>query len=114
MNLLTYLHSIFHHEESLRWEEEVEATELEEEVEAMRLEEEEDLDEDRTLRRRTRRRRRGRSGMRTVWGCMMRGWGDGSTSGPASSRRVRTSHLVRPPVAPHEENMVVIVPSGDG
>jgi hypothetical protein len=77
MNLLTSLHSIFQHEESLRWEEEVEATELEEEVEAMRLEE--DLDEDRTLRRRTRRRRRrrrrGRSGMRTVWGYMMRGWG---------------------------------------
>jgi hypothetical protein len=44
MNLLTSLHSIFQHEESLRWEEEVEATELEE-VEATRLEEE-DLDED--------------------------------------------------------------------
>jgi hypothetical protein len=44
MNLLTPLHFIFQHEESLRWEEE-EAMGLEEEVEAMRLEEE-DLDED--------------------------------------------------------------------
>jgi hypothetical protein len=42
------------------------------------------------------------------------GGGDGSTSGPASSRRVRTSHLVRPPVAHREENRVVIVPSCDG
>jgi hypothetical protein len=45
MNLLTSLHSIFQHEESLRQNEEVEATGLEEEVEATRLEEE-DLDED--------------------------------------------------------------------
>jgi hypothetical protein len=41
------------------------------------------------------------------------GAGDGSTSGSASSRRYRTSHLVRPPVAPHEDNRVVIVPSDD-
>jgi hypothetical protein len=40
MNLLTSLHSIFQHEESLRREEEVEATWLEEEVEAMGLEKE--------------------------------------------------------------------------
>jgi hypothetical protein len=46
MNLLTSLHSIFQHDESLRQEEEVKATGLEEEVEATRLEEEEDLDED--------------------------------------------------------------------
>jgi hypothetical protein len=39
--------------------------------------------------------------------------GDGSTSGSASSRQYRTSHLVCPPVAPHEDNRVVIVPSGD-
>jgi hypothetical protein len=45
MNLLTSLHSIFQHEESLRREEGVEATGLEEEVEATRLEEV-DLDED--------------------------------------------------------------------
>jgi hypothetical protein len=37
--------------------------------------------EDRTPRRRRRRR-----GTRMVQGCMMRGWGDGSASGPASSR----------------------------
>jgi hypothetical protein len=45
MNLLTSLHSIFQHEESLRREEEVEATGLEEEVEDIGLEE--DLDENR-------------------------------------------------------------------
>jgi hypothetical protein len=69
MNLLTSLHSIFQHEESLRQEEGVKATRLEE-VEATRLEEE-DLDEteDRTLRRRRRR------GTRTVWGYATRGWG---------------------------------------
>jgi hypothetical protein len=41
----------------------------------------------------------------------MRWWGDRSASGSASSHRCRTSHLVRPPVAPHEDNRVVIVPS---
>jgi hypothetical protein len=46
MNLLTSLHFIFQHDESLRQEEEVKATGLEEEVEATRLEEEEDSDED--------------------------------------------------------------------
>jgi hypothetical protein len=46
MNLLTSLHSIFQHDESLMREEEVEATGLEEKVEATRLQEE-DLDEDR-------------------------------------------------------------------
>jgi hypothetical protein len=40
--------------------------------------------------------------------------GDGSASGSSSSCRVRTSHLVRPPVVSHEENRVVIVPSDDG
>jgi hypothetical protein len=44
---------------------------------------------------------------------MTRGWGHGSASGPASSHRVRTSHLIRPSVVPHEENRVVIVQSGD-
>jgi hypothetical protein len=39
--------------------------------------------------------------------------GDGSTLGSASSRRYGTSHLIRPLVAPHEDNMVVIIPSGD-
>jgi hypothetical protein len=43
----------------------------------------------------------------------MRWWGDGSASRSASSCRYRTSHLGRPPVAPHEDNRVVIVPSGD-
>jgi hypothetical protein len=97
----------------LRREEEVEATGLEEEVEATRLEEE-DLDEDGGHDSRRRRRRRG---TRMVRGCTMRGWGggsDGSASGPASSHRVRTSHLVHPPVVPREGNRVVIVPSDDG
>jgi hypothetical protein len=39
--------------------------------------------------------------------------GDGSTSGSTSSRRCRSSHLTHPHVVPHEENRVVIVPSGD-
>jgi hypothetical protein len=39
--------------------------------------------------------------------------GDGSASEPTSSRRYRTSHLIRPPVAPHEDNRVVIVPFDD-
>jgi hypothetical protein len=43
----------------------------------------------------------------------MRWRGDISTLGSASSRRYRTSHLIRPPVAPHDDNRVVIVPSGD-
>jgi hypothetical protein len=73
--------------------------------------------EDRTLRRKMRRRRgmrRGRRGTRMVRGCTTRGGSDGSTSGPASSCHVRTSHLVRPLVAPREENRVVIIPSSDG
>jgi hypothetical protein len=40
--------------------------------------------------------------------------GDGCASGSASSRQVRTSHLVRPPEATCEDNRVVIIPSGDG
>jgi hypothetical protein len=41
------------------------------------------------------------------------GGGDRSASGSTSSRRYRTSHLIHPPVAPHEDNRAVIVPSGD-
>jgi hypothetical protein len=41
------------------------------------------------------------------------GRGDGSALGSASSCQYRTSHLVRPPVVPHEDNRVVIVPSCD-
>jgi hypothetical protein len=41
------------------------------------------------------------------------GGGDRSALGSASSHRYMTSHLVRPPVVPHEDNSVVIVPSGD-
>jgi hypothetical protein len=67
--------------------------------------------EDRTLRRK---RMRGRRGTRMVQGCTMRGGTDGSASGPASSCHVRTSHLLRPPIAPREENRVFIIPSGDG
>jgi hypothetical protein len=63
-------------------------------------------------RRSTRRRRRGTAKGRL--GTMrMRWWGDGSASGSASSRQYKTSHLVRPPVVPHEDNRVVIIPSGD-
>jgi hypothetical protein len=37
----------------------------------------------------------------------------GSALGSASSCRYKTSHLVRPPVAPHEDNRVVNIPSDD-
>jgi hypothetical protein len=39
--------------------------------------------------------------------------GNGSALGSASSHRLRSSHLVHLPVAPHDDNMVVIVPCGD-
>jgi hypothetical protein len=38
---------------------------------------------------------------------------DRSALGSASSCRYKTSHLVRPPVAPHEDNRVVNVPYDD-
>jgi hypothetical protein len=43
-----------------------------------------------------------------------RGWGDGFASESASSHRFRSSHLVRPPVVPRDDNRVVIGPCGDG
>jgi hypothetical protein len=105
----------------LRWEEEVEAMALEE-VEATGLEEDLDEDggqdseeeEDEEEEEGHEEREVGTRGTRMVRGCTARGWGDRSASEPPSSHRVRTSHLVHPPVAPHEENMVVIIPSGDG
>jgi hypothetical protein len=39
--------------------------------------------------------------------------GDGFALGSASSCRYKTRHLVHPPVGSHEDNRVVIVPSGD-
>jgi hypothetical protein len=57
------------------------------------------------------RRRKGTTGGGALRG--RGGEGDGSTSGSASSHRYRTSHLVRPPVASHKDNRVVIAPSGD-
>jgi hypothetical protein len=39
--------------------------------------------------------------------------GDRSASGSASSHQYRTHHLIHPPVAPHEDNRVAIIPSGD-
>jgi hypothetical protein len=44
----------------------------------------------------------------------MRGGGDGSALGSASSHQLMSSHLVRPPVVPRDDNRVVIVPCGDG
>jgi hypothetical protein len=98
MRILTSLHSIFQHEESLRREEQVEATgleDLDEDGGQYSEEDEEGHEDDARLYD---------EGV----------GGDGSASGPASSHRVRTIHLVRPPKASHKENMVVIVPSGDG
>jgi hypothetical protein len=100
MNLLTSLHSIFHHEESLRREEEVEATGLEEEVEATRLEEE-DLDEDggQDSEEEEDEDEEEEEGHEEGEEGHDEGWGDRSASIPASSHQVRTSHLVHPPVA---------------
>jgi hypothetical protein len=39
--------------------------------------------------------------------------GDGLAAGSASTHRFRRSHLVRPPIAPRDDNKVVIVPCGD-
>jgi hypothetical protein len=40
---------------------------------------------------------------------------DGSTAGSTSRRRwFRRSHVVAPPIAPHTDNRVVIIPCGDG
>jgi hypothetical protein len=106
MNLLASLYSIFQHEESLRREEEVEAMGLKEEDldedGGQEYEEEEDEEEE-------------EEGHEDGVGLYDEGVGhDRSGSGPVSSRRVRTSHLVHPPIAPREENRVVIVPSSDG
>jgi hypothetical protein len=49
-----------------------------------------------------------------VWGNTMRGGGDGSASGSTSTCQFRSSHLVHPPLAPHGDNRVVIIPCGDG
>jgi hypothetical protein len=54
--------------------------------------------------------RRGRRGRRRVRGCTIRGGGDGSTLGSASSDRFRSSHFVRSPVAPRDYNRFVIIP----
>jgi hypothetical protein len=42
------------------------------------------------------------------------GVGDGFASESVSTRRFRSSHLIRPSIAPHGDNMVVIIPCGDG
>jgi hypothetical protein len=43
------------------------------------------------------------------------GEGDGSVAGLASRhRQFRRSHVVAPPIAPHTDNRVVIIPYGDG
>jgi putative ribosome biogenesis GTPase RsgA len=95
MKLLTSLHLIFQEENNLRQEEEVEDTfdgggqDSEEEEEEQQQHKEEGHYEDEVV------------------------VGDGSALGSVSSCRYRTSHLIRPPVAPHEDNMVVIVPSSD-
>jgi hypothetical protein len=90
---------------SLRREEEVEATGLEEDLDedgGHDFEEEEDEDDE----------EEGHEDGAELYDEGVEG--DGSASGSSSSCRVRTSHLVRPPVVSREENRVVIVPSGDG
>jgi hypothetical protein len=68
------------------------------------------LTEDRTLRRRTRRRR----GTRRVRGWTTRGGGDGSALGSTSTHLFRRIHLIRHPIAPCDDNKVVIIPCCDG
>jgi hypothetical protein len=126
MNLLTSLHSIFQDEVSLRWEEELDATGLEEEVEATGLEDEVedtrlegDLDEDGGQDSEEEEdddeEEEGEEGCKDGAGLYDEGVGsDGSALWSASSCRVRTSHLIHPPIAPHEENRIIIIPSCDG
>jgi hypothetical protein len=107
MNLLISLHSSFQDEESLG-QEEVEAAGLEEDLDAVGLEDtfdsggqdfEEEEDE----------------GHEEGAGLYdKRVGGDKSASGFASSHQLRSSHLVCPPIAPHDDNRVVIVLCDDG
>jgi hypothetical protein len=101
----------------------VEATGLEEDLERDRgqdSEEEEDEDEDKDEYKEGHEEgeeghKEGQEGLEDGAGLYDEGVeGDGCASGSASSRQVRTSHLVRPPEATCEDNRVVIVPSGDG
>jgi hypothetical protein len=41
------------------------------------------------------------------------GGAHGPASGSASTHRFRSSHLIHPPVVPHSDNRVVIIPRGD-
>jgi hypothetical protein len=96
---------------SLRREEEVEATGLEEDLDedgGQDFEEEEDEDDEEGHEE----WEEGHEDGAELYDEGVEG--DGSASGSSSSCRVRTSHLVRPPVVSREENRVVIVPSDDG
>jgi hypothetical protein len=43
------------------------------------------------------------------------GEGDGSATGSVSRHRwFRRSHVVAPPVVPHTDNRILIIPCGDG
>jgi hypothetical protein len=107
MNLLISLHFSFQDEESLG-QEEVEAAGLEEDLDAVGLEDtfdsggqdfEEEEDE----------------GHEEGAGLYDKGvGGDRSASGFTSSHQLRSSHLVCPPIAPHDDNRVVIVLCDDG
>jgi hypothetical protein len=103
IKLLTSLHLIFQEENSLQWEEEVEDTSdgaghdsEEEEEEEQEQEEHEEEEHEKEGHYEGEEEQ-----------------GDGSALGSASSRRYRTSHLIRPPIAPHEDSRIVIVPCGD-
>jgi hypothetical protein len=109
MNLLISLHFSFQDEESLG-QEEVEATGLEEDLDAVGLEdtfdsggqdsEEEDEEEE---------------GHEEGAGLYDKGaGGDRSASGFTSSHQLRSGHLICPPIAPHDDNRVVIVLCDDG
>jgi hypothetical protein len=89
----------------LGWEEEVEVVGLEEDLDVVGLE---DTSDDRGQEDEE------EEGHEEGAALYNKGWGDGSALGSASSHRLRSSHLILPPVAPHDDNRVVIVPYGDG
>jgi hypothetical protein len=117
MNLLTSLHSVFLDEEILRREEGMEAAGLEEDLDATGFEDtsdgggqdsKEEGDEHEKAHEEGEERHEEGAGMYNEGV-----GGDGSASGSTSSCRFRSSHLIHPPVAPCDDNRVLIVSSGD-
>jgi hypothetical protein len=116
MNLLISLHSIFQDEESLGREEEVEATGLQEDLDAVGLEDTSDGGgQDSEEEEGHEEGEEGHEEGAGLYNEVLEGGGvDRSASGSVTSHRLRSIHLVRPSVAPCDDNRVVIIPCGDG